>query len=137
VSPWIPEGTVVDRVFDHASIPATVTQQFIGAFANRSPREAAADTFLDLLSLPAPREDYVAFGDDAMIPAPADAADPQRAPSFLIQQHAQALREADQSFPAEHQTPFSDADLKSEQSASQYVGAVMSKLHPQVKGAGN
>jgi phospholipase C len=137
VSPWIPEGTVVHRVFDHASIPATVTKQFIGAFANRSPRELAADTFTDLLSLDAPREDYVAFGDGSMIPAPADAGNPQRAPSSLILQHAQALREADQSLPAEQQTPFSDADLKSEQSASRYVAAVMSKLHPQVKGAGN
>src|ERR1700722_610741 len=26
ISPWIPKSTVVDRVFDHASIPATVTK---------------------------------------------------------------------------------------------------------------
>jgi len=59
VSPWIPEGTVVlsDRVFDHASIPASVTKKFIGAFDNRSPREKSADTFLDLLSLGAPRKE--------------------------------------------------------------------------------
>jgi phospholipase C len=58
ISPWIPKGTVVPgpeapsngRIFEHASIPATVTKQFIGAFGNRSPREKAADTFLDLLS---------------------------------------------------------------------------------------
>jgi phospholipase C len=57
VSPWIAKATVVPgsedlvngRVFEHASIPATVTKFFIGDYANRSPREKAASTFLDLL----------------------------------------------------------------------------------------
>ena len=60
VSPWVPRNTVIDgRVFEHASIPATVTQWLIGAFDNtqRTPREAAAETFLDLLSLGAKRSD--------------------------------------------------------------------------------
>ena len=58
ISPWIPKGTVVPgpedsvnkRVFDHASIPATVTKFFQLDAENRSAREKAADTFLDLLS---------------------------------------------------------------------------------------
>jgi phospholipase C len=47
VSPWIPKGTVVDRVFDHASIPATVTRFFLGDYSPRSPRETSADIFLE------------------------------------------------------------------------------------------
>lgn len=47
VSPWIPKGTVVDRVFDHASIPATVTKYFLGDYAPRSPRETSADVFIE------------------------------------------------------------------------------------------
>jgi phospholipase C len=47
VSPWIPKGTVVDRVFDHASIPATVTKFFLGDYAPRSPRETSADVFIE------------------------------------------------------------------------------------------
>src|SRR3984957_14665300 len=39
VSPWVAKGTVVNRVFDHASIPATVTKFFLGDYAPRSPRE--------------------------------------------------------------------------------------------------
>ena len=40
VSPWIPRGTVVDRLFDHASIPATVTRFFLKNYSQeRSPRE--------------------------------------------------------------------------------------------------
>ncbi len=57
VSPWIARATVVagpedpvnGRAFEHASIPATVTEHFLGAFENRSPREKAAPTFLSLL----------------------------------------------------------------------------------------
>jgi phospholipase C len=47
ISPWIPKGTVVDRVFDHASIPATVTKFFLGNYAPRSPRETSADVFIE------------------------------------------------------------------------------------------
>jgi phospholipase C len=47
VSPWIPKGTVVDRVFEHASIPATATEFFIGDFDLRSPREKLAERFIE------------------------------------------------------------------------------------------
>jgi phospholipase C len=63
VSPWIPKGTVVPstRIFDHASIPATVTGQFIGPFDDRSPREKNAGTFLDLLTATTMRTDTPVF----------------------------------------------------------------------------
>ena len=48
ISPWIPKGTVVSRVFDHASIPATITKFFLGNYAGEvSPRETAADIFIE------------------------------------------------------------------------------------------
>jgi phospholipase C len=47
VSPWIPAGTVVNRVFDHASIPATITKFFLGDYSPRSPRETSADVFIE------------------------------------------------------------------------------------------
>jgi phospholipase C len=47
VSPWIPKGTVVSRVFDHASIPATITKFFLGDASPRSPREISADVFIE------------------------------------------------------------------------------------------
>ena len=46
VSPWVAPGTVINDVFDHASIPATMTEYFLGEYAARSPREIAANTFL-------------------------------------------------------------------------------------------
>jgi phospholipase C len=65
VSPWVPKGTVVSgRTFEHACIPATVTKFFLGDYDQRSPREKAADTFLDLLSLPVMRTDGPDFQTD-------------------------------------------------------------------------
>ena len=62
VSPWVPKGTVVSgRVFEHASLPATATKFFLGQYDQRSPREKAADTFLDLLSLSTLRTDCPDF----------------------------------------------------------------------------
>jgi phospholipase C len=72
VSPWIPKGKVDSRVFDHASIPATVTKFFLGDASPRSPREINADVFIEpqsanvnparnLLSLTAMRTDCPDF----------------------------------------------------------------------------
>ena len=56
ISPWIPRGTIVpgpedaanQRIFEHASIPATVTKHFLGEDIGTA-REQNAQTFLDLL----------------------------------------------------------------------------------------
>jgi phospholipase C len=65
VSPYVAKGTVVDdgRVFEHASIPATAMKWLLPTFDNtqRSPREAAAPTFLDLLTLDTMRTDTPEF----------------------------------------------------------------------------
>jgi phospholipase C len=57
VSPWIARGTVIDDVFEHASIPATATDYFIGKYDERSPREKAANMFLESISLKKMRRD--------------------------------------------------------------------------------
>jgi phospholipase C len=57
ISPWVARGTVINDVFEHASIPATITEFFIGQYDARSPREIAANTFLNALSLPTMRAD--------------------------------------------------------------------------------
>jgi phospholipase C len=58
VSPWAAKGRVVNDVYEHASIPATVTNWLLPGFAGpRTDREAKARTFLDLLSEPVMRTD--------------------------------------------------------------------------------
>ena len=70
ISPWIPKATVVpvDRVFEHSSIPGTATQFFIPDYDQtadeahqRTAREKAAPSFLDLLSLDTMRTDSLIF----------------------------------------------------------------------------
>ncbi|MGE3277288.1 MAG: alkaline phosphatase family protein [Vicinamibacterales bacterium] len=61
VSPWVPRGTVVNQIFEHASIPGTVTRHFLGDYADRSPRERAAATFETLLTMGVPRTDTPQF----------------------------------------------------------------------------
>ena len=57
ISPWVQRGSVINEVFEHASIPGTVTDYFIGRYDNRSPREKVANTFLQYLNLAAQRPD--------------------------------------------------------------------------------
>jgi phospholipase C len=73
VSPWIPRGTVIPgpedpakgRIFEHACIPATVTDQFLPNFDQtnkRTVREKGAATFLDVLTGPMrPDDDCIVF----------------------------------------------------------------------------
>jgi len=59
VSPYIEPGTVDHTPYEHASIPASVTEQFIGPPAVHSPfeREKWATTFLHLLTRTQARND--------------------------------------------------------------------------------
>jgi phospholipase C len=57
ISPWIKKGSVINDVFEHASIPATITEYLVGDYDQRSPREKAANTFLRYLTLPTARPD--------------------------------------------------------------------------------
>jgi phospholipase C len=57
ISPWVAAGTVINDIFDHASIPATVTEFLQLPAVNRSARELAANTFLGNLTLTAMRAD--------------------------------------------------------------------------------
>ena len=57
ISPWIAPGTIINETFEHASIPATMTEYFIGDYHERSPREIAASTFLNYLNQSTMRKD--------------------------------------------------------------------------------
>jgi phospholipase C len=57
ISPWVQKGQVIagpyetdGRTFEHASIPKTVTEFFVGDYPQATVREQAAETFLDLLT---------------------------------------------------------------------------------------
>jgi phospholipase C len=147
ISPWIDAGTRVNRVFEHASIPASVTKRFLGDFDARSPREKAADTFLDLLSRPTARTDYFAFAEEGSfaprarfgqqvetisIPTP-DAAslDKNRPISLLLQEQVEHLHEVEMTLPPEERTGIDISSIKTEADAARYIEAVTVRLHPE------
>jgi phospholipase C len=78
ISPYVEAGTVDHTPYEHASIPATVTEQFIGDPQVYSPfaREKWAPTFLHLLNDQPPRTDTPSFT------APAGATIPRAARSM-------------------------------------------------------
>jgi len=61
VSPYIAPGTIINRVFDHASLIATARKVFIGNSSDvfLTERDRQANTFEDLLTLSTPRTDTV------------------------------------------------------------------------------
>lgn len=140
VSPWIPENTVDDRVFEHASIPATVTERFIGPFTDRSPRELAAGTFLDLLTLPEPREDAPGFqlnrgsarvdasAGTVFIEPPPDRVRRDRPLTVLQQEQVREMYLAEMMLPAEQQTGIDVSTVTTERAAAAYTDAVMRRL---------
>jgi hypothetical protein len=155
ISPWIPKGRVVPdpavdaapMVFDHASIPATVTARFGLDTTHRSPREAAAATFLEFLTLDQPRTDYIGFQpntfggaasvDDSrdinVVPTmktPDGAANPDRELSLLLQDHVKAMREVELTLPPDQQTGINVSLIGTEAKASDYVAQVMARLLP-------
>jgi hypothetical protein len=147
ISPWVAAGTVIDgRTFEHASIPATVTSFFIGAYDQRTPREKAADTFLDLLSLDTMRQDWTIFnvggaaaararvGGDynaVSIPQPDPASyNPNRPASQLLLDQVKHLNAAEQKLPAAQQTGMDISKIRTEAQASAYIKSVTAKLHP-------
>jgi hypothetical protein len=148
VSPWVDEGTRVNRVFEHASIPATVTKKFIGDYDPRSPREKAAETFLDVLSRPTARKDYFVFnsGDNVFVPhaqfgqkvdvvqiekVEAGSMDRNRPVSLLLREQMDHLHEVEMTLPPGEQTGIDPDTIQTEIEAAKYIQAVTSRLHPE------
>jgi phospholipase C len=154
VSPWVPPGTVVSkRIFEHASIPATVTNHFIDPnYPGRTKREQATDTFLDLLSLPTARTDafHFAVGNSASprVPAgggieiipvpqpPANSKNPNRPISTLQEEHIRHIHEVEATLPATQQTGIDITTIKTVGQAGEYIQKMTALLHPMTAGGG-
>jgi phospholipase C len=141
VSPWIPEGTVVAGVFEHASIPATVSQLFIPQSGTRSLREASASTFLDLLSLSSPRIDAISFsaGDSPGDNLPESSgvtqvlrlqtgrSVSQRPLSKTVREQIQNMQSEEEKLPSDQQTGIEASGISTEEDAAAYIKAVTEK----------
>jgi phospholipase C len=141
VSPWIPEGSVINRVFEHASIPATLSQLFIPKSGNQSPREAGASNFLDLLSLDSPRLDTISFsagdsqsdnlqessGVSQVLRIQTGRSASQRRLSRTVREQIQQLRSEEEKLPFDQQTGIDVSGIVTEEDAAAYIKAVTDK----------
>jgi len=130
VSPYVKPG-VDHTLFEHASIPGTVTQQFIGDPGHHAPylREKKANTMLPLLADIAPRMEWPSFKS-----APTGKASPALgAPASAFQlQHVHEVYVA-----LAHRQPriarlLDPTTVRTKREVSAFIGKAMAALHPRL-----
>jgi phospholipase C len=130
VSPYVKPG-VDHTLFEHASIPATVTRQFIGDPGHHAPylREKRANTMLPLLADIAPRMEWPGFmGTPAAKASPALGAP---ASSFQLE-HMQEVYRA-----LAHRQPhvarlLDPTTVRTKKEVAAFIAKAMAVLHPRV-----
>jgi len=133
ISPYIQNGTVDHRLYEHASIPATATAQFIGDPKTNAPyaREQWANDLLALLELGAPRDDYPNWAADPVDLSP-DAV--SRATANAAKLHLDQVNEVHAALAQirpDVAAQMDPATVQTEADASQFVATAMAVLHPE------
>lgn len=131
ISPYVPTG-IDHTVYEHASIPATVTEQFIGTPSRNSPyaREQYANTFMHLLTLDQPRMEKPDFTAPAAAAAPPVKSQATAPVSALLSQQVQDLHAVlSRNYPQQART-LHPGVVKTEQDAAQFIGKAMTVIHP-------
>jgi phospholipase C len=130
VSPYVKPG-VDHTLFEHASIPATVTQQFIGDPGHHAPylREKKANTMLPLLADIAPRMEWPSFKSASAITGSPALDGP--ASSFQLE-HVQEVYLA-----LAHRQPrvarlLDPTTVRTKKEVSAFIANAMTALHPRV-----
>jgi|SRR5271157_2214531 len=132
ISPYIQKGKVDHTLYEHASIPATATAQFIGDPQANAPyaREQWASDLLTLLELAAPRDE---FPDWAAQPVDLSPDAVSRASAAAAKLHLDQVQEVHaallQSRP-DVAAQMNPGAVKTEGDASQFVAQAMAVLHP-------
>lgn len=144
ISPWIPRNLVDHRLYDHASIPATIEKLF--GLAAMTARDAAANTLAPLFSLTVAREDTPAtlpsppsLPEGAAAPAAAATAagypatptrpdDSVNGGSLPVVLHAAMRQDIELSAPEQRDGIIARvASLKTRSDAAKYLGEVAAK----------
>jgi phospholipase C len=133
ISPYTAKGQVDHTLYEHASIPATATAQFIGDPQAKAPyaREQFANTLLAQVGVGAPRDDYPNWAAQPVVLS-ADAV--SRATAAASQLHLDQVNEVHQVLSQAQPALAATMDptaVKTEADASQFVATAMSALHPE------
>ena len=130
ISPYVTPG-VDHTLFEHASIPATVTQQFIGSPRDYAPfrREQHANTLLPLLAPVAPRMDWPRYtARAARQPAPQW----DTHASAVQVEHVQEVYAALAHLRPDVAPGLDPTTVRTQQDVAAFIGQAMSTLHPGV-----
>ena len=133
ISPYVQKGRVDHTLYEHASIPATATAQFIGDPKANAPyaREQWASDFLSVLELAAPRDE---FPDWAAQPVDLSPDAVSRAAAKAAQLHLDQVQEVHAALLQSRPDVAAQMDpgaVKMEGGASQFVAQAMAVLHPE------
>jgi phospholipase C len=140
ISPYVEAGTVDHTVYEHASIPATVTEQFIGDPQVNAPfaREKWAATYLHLLQDQPPRTDWPSFvapvkvarsRTHALAARPAAPELSRPLSSLLRQQIDETFAELKRHYP-KVAAALDPAVVATQQDAAAFMREAMTVLHP-------
>jgi phospholipase C len=137
ISPYISAGKVDHTLYEHASIPAMATAQFIGDPQTNSPfaREQWANTPLALLEAIAPRDDNPNWAAEPAALAP-ELVSRATAPAASL--HLDQVKEVHQALlqaQPELAARMDPKAVKTEADASQFVAVAMTALHPDAAAA--
>jgi len=126
VSPYVAAGTVDHTVYEHASIPATVAEQFLPNPELIKPfaREQNAHTFLNLLTLDKPRQDTPTFEAPPHTPIPQDNA---AVSDLLKHQVAEVYGVLTRNFP-DVAKGLDPASVKTEGDAKRFIATAMNAI---------
>ncbi len=155
VSPYV-TPSVSHELFEHASIPATVTQQFIGPPDKHAPyrREQSAATLQQLLIDMSPRMERPDFGPSRRLPWWSESGDvrvipaalaeshppdrltfgPTRAASSLQIQHVRDVHQLLASRKPKVARAFDPRRITTQRDVAQFMRTALAALHPELEG---
>jgi len=136
ISPFIDKGFVSETLFEHASLPATATMQFIGDPKANAPyeRERNANTLLSLLTLDQARDEPPDWSARPVQLDPAAVSSAAKDAAKLHLDHVNEVHAVLQQRDPALAATMDPNSVKTEGDAAQFVAKAMAVIHPEQPG---
>lgn len=133
ISPYIEKGFVSQTLFEHASLPATATMQFIGDPKAEAPyeRERNSNTLLELLTLDSPRDDLPDWSAHPVMLDPTAVSSSAHDAAQLHLDHVNEVHAVLQQRDPVLAATMDPGSVKMEGDAAQFVAKAMAVIHPE------
>jgi phospholipase C len=133
VSPYVEGGKVDDTLFEHASIPATATAQFIGDPHSNAPygREQWANTLLPLLTLTEPRDEMPNWAPEPVQLSPEEVSSGTDPVTNLHRDQVNEVHAVLAQQAPELAALMDPSAVQTEADATRFIGKAMAVIHPE------